>query len=236
MYISVNDAATKFNISKRRVQLLCEQGRISGANMVSGVWLIPETAPKPVDRRKKRINDNQLSFFDVTRKVLTVDDICKALSISKATAKNWIRLGKIVPDIGDQLFSAEYVEKFVAELKSGDNTKLKSRRNKKSATGKVLYKDYVHTASNQKLVADLLELGIIENERDLLIVLANFAVQLYYQSRNIQFANNNVLLDFLSQEHTSEFHILIKDLLLTLYFLNIFGRKCSISSSISIYL
>lgn len=213
MYISVNDAATKFNISKRRVQLLCEQGRISGANMVSGVWLIPETAPKPVDGRKKRIDDSQLSFFDVTQKGLTVDDVCKTLSISKATAKNWIRLGKIVPDIGDQLFSTEYVEKFVAELKSGKNTKLKSRRNKKSATGKVIYKDYVHTASNQKLVADLLELGIIENERDLLIVLANFAVQLYYQSRNIPFGNSNVLLDFLSQEQTSEFHILIKDLI-----------------------
>ena len=213
MYISVNDAATKFNISKRRVQLLCEQGRISGANMVSGVWLIPETAPKPVDGRKKRIDDSQLSFFDVTQKGLTVDDVCKTLSISKATAKNWIRLGKIAPDIGDQLFSTEYVEKFVAELKSGKNTKLKSRRNKKSATGKVLYKDYVHTASNRKLVADLLELGIIENERDLLIVLANFAVQLYYQSRNILFGNRNVLLDFLSQEQTSEFHILIKDLI-----------------------
>ena len=213
MYISVNDAATKFNISKRRVQLLCEQRRISGANMVSGVWLIPETAPKPVDGRKKRIDDSQLSFFDVTQKGLTVDDVCKTLSISKATAKNWIRLGKIVPDIGDQLFSTEYVEKLVAELKSGKNTKLKSRRNKKSATGKVLYKDYVHTASNQKLVADLLELGIIENERDLLIVLANFAVQLYYQSRNIPFGNSNVLLDFLSQEQTSEFHILIKDLI-----------------------
>lgn len=213
MYISVNDAATKFNISKRRVQLLCEQGRISGANMVSGVWLIPETAPKPVDGRKKRIDDSQLSFFDVTQKGLTVDDVCKTLSISKATAKNWIRLGKIAPDIGDQLFSTEYVEKFVAELKSDKNTKLKSRRNKKSATGKVLYKDYVHTASNRKLVADLLELGIIENERDLLIVLANFAVQLYYQSRNILFGNRNVLLDFLSQEQTSEFHILIKDLI-----------------------
>ena len=213
MYILVNDAAARFNISKRRVQLLCEQGRISGANMVSGVWLIPETAPKPVDGRKKRIDDSQLSFFDVTQKRLTVDDVCKTLSISKATAKNWIRLGKIVPDIGDQLFSTEYVEKFVAELKSGKNTKLKSRRNKKSATGKVLYKDYVHTASNQKLVADLLELGIIENERDLLIVLANFAVQLYYQSRNIPFGNSNVLLDFLSQEQTSEFHILIKDLI-----------------------
>lgn len=213
MYISVNDAATKFNISKRRVQLLCEQGRISGASMVSGVWLIPETAQRPVDGRKKRSDDNQLSFFDMTQKVLTVDDVCKALSISKATAKNWIRLGKIVPDMGDQLFSSEYVEKFVAELKSDNNTKLKSRRNKKSATGKVLYKDYVHTASNQKLVADLLELGVIENQRELLIVLANFAVQLYYQSRNIQFTENNVLLDFLSQEHTSDFHILIRDLI-----------------------
>ena len=45
MYISVSDAATKFNISRRRVQLLCEQGRISGANMIDGVWLIPETLP-----------------------------------------------------------------------------------------------------------------------------------------------------------------------------------------------
>jgi type I restriction-modification system DNA methylase subunit len=212
MYISVTDAATKFNISKRRVQLLCEQGRISGANMVGGVWLIPETAPKPVDGRRKQIDDNQLSIFDVSQKVLTVEDVCKVLSISKATAKNWIRLRKIVPDIGEQLFSPEYIDKFVAELKSDDNTKLKSRRNKKSATGKILYKDYVHTASNQKLVTDLLELGIIENKKDLLIVLANFAIQLYYQSRNIQYADNNVLPSFLSQD-TSEFHILIKDLM-----------------------
>ena len=131
MYISVNDAAVKFNISKRRVQLLCEQGRIIGANMVSGVWLIPETAPKPVDGRKKRIDDSQISLFDKSQKTLTVDDVCKVLSISKATAKNWIRLGKIVPDIGDQLFSPDYIERFIVELKSDDNTKLKSRRNKK---------------------------------------------------------------------------------------------------------
>ena len=54
MYISVSDAATKFNISRRRVQFLCEQGRISGAN--------------------------------------------------------------IVPDMNGQLFSPEYIEKFVADL------------------------------------------------------------------------------------------------------------------------
>ncbi len=213
MYISVNDAATKFNISKRRVQILCEQGRISGANMVSGVWLIPETAPKPADGRKKRTAEDQISFFDLPRETLTVDDVCKALSISKATAKNWIRLGKIVPDAGEQLFSKEYIEKFVSDIKSDEGTKLKSRRNKKSATGKVLYKDYVHTARNQKLVSELLELGIIENEKELLIILANFAVQLYYQSKGVLYSQNDVLLDFLSQNHTDDFYILVQDLI-----------------------
>ena len=213
MYISVSDAATKFNISRRRVQLLCEQGRISGANMIDGVWLIPETATKPADRRRKHLDENQMSFFNMQKDAFTIDDICKTLSISKATAKNWIRLGKIVPDMNGQLFSPEYIEKFVANLKSSNNTKLKRRRNKKNATGKVLYKDYVHTASNQKLVADLLELGIVEDERDLLIVLANFAIQLYYQCHKTQYFDNNVLLSFLSQEHTDEFHILIKDLI-----------------------
>lgn len=213
MYISVNDAATKFNISKRRVQFLCEQGRINGATMVSGVWLIPETASKPIDERRKKIDNKQISFFDISQKFLSVDDICKILSISKATAKNWIRLGKIIPDIANQSFSHEYIEGFVAKLKSNDSTKLKSRRNKKSATGKVIYKDYVRTAKNQKLVADLLELDIIDDERDLLVVLANFAVQLYYQIHKLQYLNNNILLSFLSQEHTSEFHILVKDLI-----------------------
>lgn len=213
MYISVNDAATKFNISKRRVQILCEQGRISGANMVSGVWLIPENAPKPADGRRKYVDENQISFFDLSSKALTVDDVCKVLSISKATAKNWIRLGKIIPDAGDQLFSAEYIERFVAELKSGDSTQLKSRRNKKSATGKILYKDYVHTASNQKLVAELLELGIFETEMDLLIVLANFAIQLYYQRHGIEYSNNNLLQDFFAKAHVDDFYILINDLI-----------------------
>ena len=41
-------------------------------------------------------------------------------------------------------------------------------------TGKVLYKDYVHTASNQMLVAELLELGVVEEERELLVSSCKF--------------------------------------------------------------
>ena len=213
MFISVNDAAKKFNISKRRVQILCEQGRIRGANMVSGVWLIPDTAAKPVDRRRKTIDENQLSFFGQPQQALTINDVCKALSISIATAKNWIRLGKIVPDAGDQLFSQEYIEKVVAELRSPDNTILKSRRNKKGVSGKSIYRDYIHNANNQRLVTELLEIDVIETESDLLIVLANFAVQLYYQSRGISYSKNDVLSSYLSQNNMDDYAILVKELL-----------------------
>ncbi|MCD7882875.1 MAG: N-6 DNA methylase, partial [Lachnospiraceae bacterium] len=150
---------------------------------------------------------------DISQDILTVDDVCKALSISRATVKNWIRLEKIIPDIDDQLFSREYIEGFAAALQSDENTMLKRRRNKKSATGKALYKDYVRTADSQKLVSELLELDIIKNEKELLIVLANFAVQLYYQSKGISCSENDVLCDFLSQSHGDDFHILIDDLI-----------------------
>lgn len=72
MYISVSDAAEKFNISKRRVQLLCEQGRIEGASRMSGVWLIPTNAQNPTDARKKtrclKVNCRYLMIFIELRK------------------------------------------------------------------------------------------------------------------------------------------------------------------------
>ncbi len=52
-YISVAEAAKKFDISERRVQVLCEQGRLKGAKQISGVWIIPRIAQKPADARSK---------------------------------------------------------------------------------------------------------------------------------------------------------------------------------------
>lgn len=51
-YLSAKELAEKWNISRRRVQILCEEGRIDGAYKVSEVWIIPEDAEKPVDKRK----------------------------------------------------------------------------------------------------------------------------------------------------------------------------------------
>ena len=45
--ISVAEAAEKWDITPRRVQILCTDGRIEGAIKQSGVWLIPNNSKKP---------------------------------------------------------------------------------------------------------------------------------------------------------------------------------------------
>ncbi len=53
-YMSAKETAEKWNITRRRVQLLCEQGRIEGAFKLSDVWVIPADAMKPEDGRLTR--------------------------------------------------------------------------------------------------------------------------------------------------------------------------------------
>ena len=53
-YISAKEAAEKWNISQRRVAILCAEERVNGAMMVGNMWIIPSTAEKPIDKRTIR--------------------------------------------------------------------------------------------------------------------------------------------------------------------------------------
>ena len=53
-YISCAEAAEKWGISERRVQILCNQNRIPGVSKLGYMWLIPKNAEKPIDGRTKR--------------------------------------------------------------------------------------------------------------------------------------------------------------------------------------
>ena len=52
-YISIAEAAKKWGITCRRVQVLCAQGRIPGLTKFGKSWAIPKDAEKPIDARKK---------------------------------------------------------------------------------------------------------------------------------------------------------------------------------------
>lgn len=53
-FISVQEAATRWGISERRIQKLCEENRIPGIVRFSRVWLIPKDAKKPMDGRLRQ--------------------------------------------------------------------------------------------------------------------------------------------------------------------------------------
>ncbi len=52
-YMSCPEAAKKWGISERRVQILCSENRIPGVSKLGYMWLIPKNAEKPFDMRKK---------------------------------------------------------------------------------------------------------------------------------------------------------------------------------------
>lgn len=58
-YITVREAADKWNITERWVQKLCEENRIKGAVRFSRVWMIPKDACKPIDGRKKEVQHDK---------------------------------------------------------------------------------------------------------------------------------------------------------------------------------
>lgn len=50
-FVTAKEKAEEWNISLRRVQLFCEQGRIVGIHRFGKVWAIPREAKRPYDRR-----------------------------------------------------------------------------------------------------------------------------------------------------------------------------------------
>ena len=48
-FITVQDAAEKWGVTPRQVQILCKNGRVKGASRMSRIWIIPENAEKPTN-------------------------------------------------------------------------------------------------------------------------------------------------------------------------------------------
>ncbi len=65
MYITVKQAAEKWNISDRRIRVLCAEGKIPGAYQEGRGWKIPVDAKKPADGRYK---SKESLFSQIERK------------------------------------------------------------------------------------------------------------------------------------------------------------------------
>jgi len=214
-YISVKQAAVLFDLSERRVQKLCETNRIDGCNMISGVWLIPANAKKPNDERFAEIPKNMDN--------LSLNELCKDLSISIATGHNWIKLGKLTPEYTEKkipYFSKGYVETLKSEIQSGKNKALKSRRNKKFISGNYLYKSYIsQNCKNIDILQNFLGMANdanIDLTNDVIqYIVADCALHLLANKYNLAFKDENLLLiKYLNKEIVlNSYNILINSLI-----------------------
>lgn len=53
-FIDVKTAASRWNLTERRLTMLCRNGRIEGARKDNGIWMIPADALKPIDGRTSK--------------------------------------------------------------------------------------------------------------------------------------------------------------------------------------
>lgn len=67
-YLTTSEMSEQWNISSRRVAILCEEGRIRGCIKKGKTWLIPSDALKPKDERYKKANSYENVFLDIENK------------------------------------------------------------------------------------------------------------------------------------------------------------------------
>lgn len=70
-YIKVSKAAEKWNLSARRVRILCAEGKIPGVTRKGNLYMIPENAQKPLDGRRTRAG----VLADIEQKRERLDDL-----------------------------------------------------------------------------------------------------------------------------------------------------------------
>ena len=58
-YLTTAEQAKIWNISQRRVAIYCKQGRIAGAILKGGNWLIPKGTSKPKDPRQVKKQESK---------------------------------------------------------------------------------------------------------------------------------------------------------------------------------
>ena len=152
---------------------------------------------------------------------ISIKELCQRLSVSEATGRNWMRLGKIVPDKelkGTPYFSEQYVRQLLAQLKNEDAKELKNRRNKKYVSGASIYAGYLpKNSANLTVVSRIViaQNGQPPEEIVLREILAECALQLLEQALGKKFGFSENYLFYYRQGRINlgEYDGLLRDLL-----------------------
>jgi len=83
-YISNKEASERWQISERRIRVLCSEGRIDGAVKIGRNWSVPEDAAKPLDARKKE----KKKYLGLNYNFSYIDSLKKSIDEHRPISKN----------------------------------------------------------------------------------------------------------------------------------------------------
>lgn len=63
-YLTTVEMSKRWNISPRRIGVLCAEGRVEGTIKKGKMWLIPSDAAKPIDGRYKVNQTEKIVFME----------------------------------------------------------------------------------------------------------------------------------------------------------------------------
>jgi len=52
-WITTKEASVLWDVTTRQVQLLCDRGKVKGAEKLGDIWVMPKGTSKPEDGRRK---------------------------------------------------------------------------------------------------------------------------------------------------------------------------------------
>jgi Fic family protein len=82
-YMSISEASNKWNLSARRIRVLCSKGRIAGAVQIGRNWSIPYDAVKPADARVRHRKPYQGIVYDFS----TIEEMKKKIDSHRPFSK-----------------------------------------------------------------------------------------------------------------------------------------------------
>ena len=111
-YMAAQQAAQKWNISDRRVRILCSEGKIIGAVKDGKSYKIPQSAKKPVDgREKKHLRRSALRWLKWDAEVIGTIDVSNAITFTKPMHNEVVA----IYTRGVKVWTAEQFTEFLSE-------------------------------------------------------------------------------------------------------------------------
>ena len=68
-FLTTTETGKKWNLSARRVGVLCSEGRIPDVQKTGNTWLIPENAEKPIQKQQTCLNGLLLLYVIIKMQV-----------------------------------------------------------------------------------------------------------------------------------------------------------------------